>query len=186
MAIRKSLHVCVSLPLSKARRLEASCAILRCEGWPYTKVWRASRGDGCHGYPSQVLTSYRTVGDIAPQGGLYPCAVNTQIKTRQGDRFAQAALRLCSSFVQRRDLRNYPTFIRLNVELVASRTSRQRERAPASETPPPALPTRLLLLSSTKRLSRDLPPKFCRGRAPLLHERFFDRRCPRTSFPAPG
>src|SRR5215471_3542808 len=34
--------LCVSLPLSKARRLEASCAILRCEGWPYTKVWRAS------------------------------------------------------------------------------------------------------------------------------------------------
>src|SRR6516162_11932694 len=62
MAIRKSLHVCVSLPLSKARRLEASCAILRCEGWPYTKVWRASRGDGCHGYPSQVLTSYRPSG----------------------------------------------------------------------------------------------------------------------------
>jgi len=136
MAIRKSLHVCVSLPLSKARRLEASCAILRCEGWPYTKVWRASRGDGCHGYPSQVLTSYRPSGTSRLKEGLYPCAVNTQIKTRQGDRFAQAALRLCSSFVQRRDLRNYPTFIRLNVELVGSRTSRQREPAPASETPP--------------------------------------------------
>ena len=180
MAIRKSLHVCVSLPLSKARRLEASCAILRCEGWPYTKVWRASRGDGCHGYPSQVLTSYRTVGDIAPQGGLYPCAVNTQIKTRQGDRFAQAALRLCSSFVQRRDLRNYPTFIRLNVELVASRTSRQREPAPASETRP--RPCRRVCYPAT------YPRSFAGAEHRYSTKDFLisNRRCPRTSFPAPG
>ena len=55
--------------------------------------------------------------------------MNTQIKTRQGRRVAQAALRSCGSFEQRRDLRNYPTFISLNAELVACRTSRQRELA---------------------------------------------------------
>jgi hypothetical protein len=61
-----------------------------------------------------------------------PCATNTLVKVRQGRRFAQAALKLCGSLEQRRDLGTYPTFMSLNVELVACRTSttltRQHER----------------------------------------------------------
>src|SRR5215469_11049088 len=52
-----------------------------------------------------------------------PCATNTLVNTRQGRRFAQAALRLCGSLEQRRDLGTCPTFISLNAELVACRTS---------------------------------------------------------------
>ena len=129
-----------------------------------------------------------TVGDIAPQGGPYPCAVNTQIKTRQGDRFAQAALRLCSSFVQRRDLRNYPTFIRLNVELVGSRTSRQREPAPASETPPRPCRRVCYCSAAPNAYPATYPRSFAGAEHRYSTKDFLisNRRCPRTSFPAPG
>jgi hypothetical protein len=48
------------------------------------------------------------------------------LPTRQRRRFAQAALELCGSLEQRRDLGTCPTFIPLNAELVACCTSRQR------------------------------------------------------------
>jgi hypothetical protein len=54
-----------------------------------------------------------------------PCPTNTLLNTRQRRRFAQAALKLCGSLEQRRDLGTCPTFIPLNAELVACRTSRQ-------------------------------------------------------------
>src|SRR5215469_787980 len=57
-----------------------------------------------------------------------PCATNTLVNTRQGRRFAQAALKLCGSLEQRRDLGACPTFISLNVELVACRTSTKRTK----------------------------------------------------------
>jgi len=52
-----------------------------------------------------------------------PCATNTLVNTRQGRPLAQAARSLCDSLEQRRDLGTCPSFISLNVELVASRTS---------------------------------------------------------------
>jgi hypothetical protein len=55
-----------------------------------------------------------------------PCPTNTLVNTRQRRRFAQAALKLCGSLEQRRDLGTCPTFIPLNAELVACCTSRQR------------------------------------------------------------
>jgi hypothetical protein len=62
-----------------------------------------------------------------------PCTTNTLVNSRQGRRVAQAALNLCHSLEQRRDLGICPTFISLNAELVACRTStgwklRQYER----------------------------------------------------------
>jgi hypothetical protein len=49
-------------------------------------------------------------------------------KYTQGRRFAQAALKLCGSLEQRCDLGACPTFISLNVELVACRTSTRRTK----------------------------------------------------------
>jgi hypothetical protein len=54
------------------------------------------------------------------------CATNTLLNPCQGRRFAQAALKLCGSLEQRRDLGTCPTFTSLTAELVACRTSRQR------------------------------------------------------------
>ena len=54
------------------------------------------------------------------------CATNTLLNPCQGRRFAQAALKLCGSLEQRRDLGTCPTFMSLTAELVACRTSRQR------------------------------------------------------------
>jgi hypothetical protein len=74
---------------------------------------------------------------FAPHCGLrtafLPCATNTLLNSCQGRRFAQAALKLCGSLEQRRDLGTCPTFTSLNAELVAchtssQRTSRQHER----------------------------------------------------------
>ena len=39
-----------------------------------------------------------------------PCPTNTLVNTRQRRRFAQAALKLCGSLEQRRDLGNLPDF----------------------------------------------------------------------------
>jgi len=52
-----------------------------------------------------------------------PCVTNTLVTTRQGRRFAQAALKLCGSLEQRRDLGICPTFIFLNADIVVCRTS---------------------------------------------------------------
>jgi hypothetical protein len=57
-----------------------------------------------------------------------PCATNTLVKIHQGRRFAQAALKLCGSLEQRRDLENCPTFMSSNAELVACCTSMRRTR----------------------------------------------------------
>ena len=61
-----------------------------------------------------------------------PCVTDPLVNTRPGRRIAQAALKSCGSFEQRRDLGTCPTFIPLNVELVACRTStrptKQHER----------------------------------------------------------
>jgi hypothetical protein len=57
-----------------------------------------------------------------------PCATNTLVNTRQGRRFAQAALKLCGWLGQRRDLGACPTFLSLNVELVACRTLTSRTK----------------------------------------------------------
>jgi hypothetical protein len=40
------------------------------------------------------------------------------MNTRQRPRFAQAALKACGSFEERRDLATCPTFIRLNAGVV--------------------------------------------------------------------
>jgi hypothetical protein len=66
-------------------------------------------------------------------GPLLLCVTNTLVDTRHDRRFAQAARNLCGSLEQRRDLATCPTFILLNAELVACRTStprtlRQHER----------------------------------------------------------
>jgi len=58
---------------------------------------QASKGEAVTA-EDRKLCHVTRVGDIAPQEGLCPCAMNTQIKTRQGDRFAQTALRSCGSF----------------------------------------------------------------------------------------
>ena|SRR5262252_3594524 len=60
---------------------------------------------------------------IGVRGRFLPCATNTPVNTRQGRRIAQAALNLCGSLEQPRDLGTCPTFISLNAELVACRTS---------------------------------------------------------------
>ena len=52
-----------------------------------------------------------------------PCVTNPLVNTRAGRRVAQAALNLCDSLEQRRDLGICLSFISLNAELVASRTS---------------------------------------------------------------
>ena len=52
-----------------------------------------------------------------------PCVTNPLVNTRPGRRVAQAALNLCDSLEQRRDLGICLSFISLNAELVASRTS---------------------------------------------------------------
>ena len=49
---------------------------------------------------------------------------NTRLNTRHRRRLAQAALKLCGSREQRRDLGTCPTFLPLNAELVACRTSK--------------------------------------------------------------
>src|SRR5262249_52400978 len=72
---------------------------------------------------------------FAPHSGgsrtlFLPCTTNTLVNTRQGRRIAQAALNLCRSLEQRRDLGTCPTFISLNADLVACRTLRQRETRP--------------------------------------------------------
>src|SRR5215469_17892136 len=51
------------------------------------------------------------------------CVTNRLVNTRAGRRIAQAALNLCGSLEQRRDLGTCPTFISLNAKLVACRTS---------------------------------------------------------------
>jgi len=55
-----------------------------------------------------------------------PCATNTLLNLCQGRRFAQAALELCGSLEQRRDLGNCPTSMSLTAGRVAYRTSSQR------------------------------------------------------------
>src|SRR6516225_10870058 len=52
-----------------------------------------------------------------------PCVANPLVNTRPGRRIAQAALNLCRSLEQRRDLGTCPTFISLSAELVGCRTS---------------------------------------------------------------
>src|SRR5215470_2828641 len=52
-----------------------------------------------------------------------PCVTNPLVNTRPGRPFAQAARSLCDSLEQRRDLGTCLSFISLNAELVASRTS---------------------------------------------------------------
>jgi hypothetical protein len=63
--------------------------------------------------------------------------MNTLVNISQGRRFAQAALNLCGSLEQRRDLGTCPTFISSNAEIAACRTStrrtKQHERVPASQ-----------------------------------------------------
>ena len=56
---------------------------------------------------------------IAVRGCFLPCATNTLANTRQGYRIAQAALNLCGSLEQRRDLATCPSFTLLNGELAA-------------------------------------------------------------------
>jgi hypothetical protein len=65
---------------------------------------------------------------IAAQGPLCPCATNALINVRQCRRFAHSALKPCGLLEQRRDLATCPSFIPLNAELAACRTSSQRER----------------------------------------------------------
>jgi len=60
--------------------------------------------------------------------GPLPCVTTTLVETRQGCRFAQAALKLCVSLEQRRDLETCPTFMSLNAALVACCTSMRRTR----------------------------------------------------------
>jgi hypothetical protein len=56
-----------------------------------------SNRDGYHRRCYPVAVSYERIWNIAAQGTLCPCATNKQIKTRQGRRFAQAALKSCGS-----------------------------------------------------------------------------------------
>ena len=67
---------------------------------------------------------------FAPHCGLrtefLPCVTDPLVNARPGRRIAQAALKSCGSFEQRRDLGTCPTFISLSAELVWCRTSRQR------------------------------------------------------------
>ena len=60
---------------------------------------------------------------IAVQEPVLPCVTNPLVNARPGRRIAQAALNLCGSLEQPRDLGTCPTFISLNAELVACRTS---------------------------------------------------------------
>ena len=69
---------------------------------------------------STIASSVATVG--ASTRALSPCATNSQINTRQGCRFAQAALELCGS-PERRDSATFISSMSLNAELVACRTS---------------------------------------------------------------
>src|SRR5262249_31698086 len=56
-----------------------------------------------------------------------PCVTNPLVNTRPGRRFAQAALKSCGS-VGYRDQATCPTFVSLNAELVACRTSKKRTK----------------------------------------------------------
>src|SRR5215472_19288597 len=58
--------------------------------------------------------------------GFLSCVTNTLLNTRPGRCIAQAALNLCRSLEQRRDLGTCPTFISLSAELVGCRTSTRR------------------------------------------------------------
>ena len=71
---------------------------------------------------------YPKLRHIAAQGPLCPCATNALINVGQCRRFAHSALKPCGLLEQRRDLATCPSFIPLNAELAACRTSRQRER----------------------------------------------------------
>jgi hypothetical protein len=60
----------------------------------------------------------------ALETGFLPWATYTLLNTHHGRRLAQAALKLCGSLEQRRDLRTCPTFLPLNAEFVVCRTSK--------------------------------------------------------------
>src|SRR5262249_10315367 len=60
--------------------------------------------------------------------GFLSCVTNTLLNTRPGRCIAQAALNLCRSLEQRRDLGTCPTFISLSAELVGCRTSTRRAK----------------------------------------------------------
>jgi hypothetical protein len=68
------------------------------EGGLYKGI-EAPKGDGSHSGPLADLAKYKALGTSGLIGDrLCPCAATNQIKTRQGDRFAQAALRSCGWF----------------------------------------------------------------------------------------
>jgi hypothetical protein len=93
------------------------------------------RGHG-RGAATDAL-AHRRLSAFAPHRGLkdrfLPCTTNTLVKPRHGPRFAQAALKLCGTLEQHRDLGTCPMFMSLNAELVACCTlrpwkSRQHDR----------------------------------------------------------
>ena len=71
----------------------------------------------------QLLSPVNLCVTLRFKDRFLPCTTNTLVNSRQGRRVAQAALNLCRSLEQRRDLGICPTFISLNAELVACRTS---------------------------------------------------------------
>jgi len=79
VAIRQSLHVCVSLILSKPRRLETCCAILRWLRWAYTKVATA--------WPFEAEAKLQKVTAVTAIPHLF-----WQVAERRGHRTSRRAL----------------------------------------------------------------------------------------------
>jgi hypothetical protein len=91
---------------------------------PFAHPIAKHRGDGrwrCHGCAALPLLCF--LRHIAAQVPLCLWATNNLINTSQDRYFAQAAVELCGSLEQRRDLGTCPTLTSLNAELVACRTS---------------------------------------------------------------
>ena len=77
----------------------------------------------CYRIDALPLPLVRFAPNCGFKNRFLPCVTNPLVNTRPGRRVAQAALNLCDSLEQRRDLGICLSFISLNAELVASRTS---------------------------------------------------------------